>query len=92
MTTAVDTSAIDQLLDPFEESLTPDRAQWLASLRASPAAQARLDALSALNSSGKLTAEEEAEYTTLVHAGAVISLLQAKAKRVLRADSRHSSR
>lgn len=65
MTSAVDTHAIDQLLDPIEESLTPDRAQWLASLRASPAAQARLELLSARNAAGKLAAQEEAEYTSL---------------------------
>jgi hypothetical protein len=66
------TDTLDQLLEPLEESMTPELAKMFAELRASPQAQARLELLAARHSAGERTAVEEAEYTSLVHAGAVI--------------------
>ena len=86
MLALVDTQMLDQLLDPLEESLTPEMAQSLVSLRANPMAQARLESLAIRNSQGLLSAQEQAEYSSLVHIGAVISLLQAKARKVLRPE------
>jgi hypothetical protein len=78
----VETQTVDRLLDPLQASLTPEVAQRIVSRRADPAVQARPEWQAARHSQGVLTAEEAAEYSALVHAGALISLLQAKARKV----------
>lgn len=75
--------ALDRLLDPVRDILTPEVAQRLVGLRADAAAQARLDELAEKNSSATISAEERAEYDALVIAGNVIAVLQAKARSVL---------
>jgi len=75
--------ALDRLLDPLRDILTPEVAQGLASLRADAATQARLDELAEKNSSATISADERAEYDALVDAGNVIAVLQAKARSVL---------
>lgn len=86
MLTLIDTQTLDHLLDPLEESLTPEMAHTLVSLRANPKAQARLESLATRNSQGLLSAQEQAEYTSLIHVGAAISLVQAKARKALRSE------
>jgi len=76
-------SILDQLLTPVGDCLTPDVARHLVDLRASAEVQARLDELADKCTEGQLTAEERAEYEAAVAAIEFISVLQAKARRLL---------
>lgn len=76
-------SILDRLLTPVGDCLTPDVARHLVDLHASADVQARLDELADKCTEGQLSAEERAEYETAVAAIEFISVLQAKARRLL---------
>jgi hypothetical protein len=59
-------------------------ARHLVDLHASPEVQARLEELADKCTEGQLSAEEQAEYTMAVAAIEFISVLQAKARQLLR--------
>lgn len=88
MATTVENQVLDEVLDPVGECLTASVAARIASLRASPKLQRRLDALAEKNAEGKLTRREQAEYQAYVEALDVIAILQAKARRALKAAGR----
>ncbi len=79
--------ALDRLLSPVMECLTPEVARRLVDLRADPAFQDRLDLLADKCTEGDLTPPEREEYDTYVHAIHIISILQAKARKLLAAAS-----
>jgi hypothetical protein len=83
MNTTADRDALDRLLDPVRECLTPEVAARIAALRADPATQVKLDDLADRHHAGTLTADELAEYEAIVRAGSLIAVLQAKARAVL---------
>ncbi len=83
MMTTVETETLDQMLDPLEQMLTLEQVERILALRASPTAQARLEWLAHQHAESRLSAEEQAEYSALVYSGALISLFQAKARRLL---------
>jgi hypothetical protein len=74
---------LDEVLDPVARCFTPDVASQIASLRADPKLQARLDALARKSSDGELTEEEREQYHAYVEAIDLISILQAKARQIL---------
>src|SRR2546428_4943846 len=76
-------SILDQLLTPVGDCLTPEVARHLVDLHASADVQARLEALADKSPAGQLSAEERAEYATAVAAIEFISMLQAKARRLV---------
>ena len=76
-------SVLSQLLEPVGRMMPVKFAEELATLRADPEAQARIDELAEKCNEGELTVEERAEYEAYVDAIDVISLLQAKARAVL---------
>jgi len=76
-------SILARLLAPVGDCLTPEVARHLVALRAEPDVQARLDELADKCTEGQLTAEERAEYETAVAAIEFISVLQARARRLL---------
>ena len=80
MTTA---SVLDRLLDPVGQSLTPDGARALLAIRADEDTQARIDELADKCTEGTLTAAERGEYEAYVAAIDLVTILQAKARRVL---------
>ena len=86
MTTAF--SSLDRLFDPANPFLTEEGAQMLAGLRAEPAEEALMEALAAKANEGTLTPEERREYESWVRSGAVISILQAKARLYLKRQSK----
>ena len=77
-------NVLDRLLNPVRDVLTPEVAQAIADLRADEATQARLDDLAERHHEGQLSAEELSEYQTLVSGINLISVLQAKARSVLK--------
>ena len=80
---AAEIAALDRLLDPVRDCLTRDVALRIAALRADSATQAKLDDLAERNAEGTLTPDDRAEYVSLVRAGNLISVLQAKARAAL---------
>ena len=81
MTTA---AIIGDILEPV---LTPDLAKRIVDLRADEATQARLEELAEKCSEGLLTPEEQRDYESYVEAIDVVSILQAKARRLLQGQS-----
>lgn len=75
---------LDRLLEPLADCLTPEVAAKVADLRADPALQERIDYLAECANEGTLTANERDEYAGYLHAIDVISILQAKARALLR--------
>jgi hypothetical protein len=74
---------LDRLLDPVAKCLTIDVAQRLVDVRPDPATQAHIDELAAKANEGALTPAERAEYQGYVEAIDIVSILQAKARKVL---------
>ena len=76
-------SYLDRFLDPLTEALTPESASALLNLRADPDLEARIDELRSKAKEGTLTPAEDAEYKDVVEAVDIVSIMQAKARRVL---------
>lgn len=83
MSTASHTDVLDRVLDPFTECLTPEVAQRIVNLRADAPTQARLDELADKANEGQLSAPEKAEYDRFRDAFHFVTILQAKARRLL---------
>ena len=78
------TNILAQIPEPLEECMTPELAQKIADLRATPELQARIDALADRCNEGELTPEEAAEYDSYVDAIDLIAVLKAQARDVLK--------
>jgi hypothetical protein len=74
---------LDRLLDPVGRCLTPEVARALVELRTDPETLARIEQLADKCTEGQLSPAERAEYETYVSAIDFLSVLQAKAKRLL---------
>ena len=74
---------LDRMLRPITEAMSPEFANKLISLRADEELLSHIEQLRGKANQGTMTAEEEAEYREFVEAVDVISILQAKARRVL---------
>jgi hypothetical protein len=74
---------LDRLLDPVARCFTVDVARQLAEIRPDPTTQARIDELAAKASDGALSSAEQTEYNGYVEAIDIVSILQAKARKVL---------
>ena len=83
MITSTDTTALDRMLEPVADILTPAVAQGIAEMRADPQLQARIDELASKANEGELTEAEQQEYHDYVEAIDFIGVLQAKARVVL---------
>jgi hypothetical protein len=77
------TSLLDQLAEPFAECLTTAAAQKIVALRADEAIQTRVDELADRANQGTLAPEEAAEYDRYLAAFHFVTVMQAKARRVL---------
>jgi hypothetical protein len=82
MPSALDTP-LDRLLDPVARCLTPDVARQLVEIRPDPETQARIDDLAERANDGSLSVAERTEYEGYVEAIDLVSILQAKARKVL---------
>ncbi|MEI6538346.1 MAG: hypothetical protein WCO86_02315 [Planctomycetota bacterium] len=74
---------LDRMLQPVTDAMSPEFASKLVSLRADDELLSHIEVLRSKANQGTMTAEEEAEYRDFVEAVDVISVLQAKACRVL---------
>ena len=75
-------SALDELLDPDAGWLTPEAAQRLIEWKLSDELRARIEELGQKANHGTLTTEEDAEYRHYLDDAELISLMQAKARRL----------
>lgn len=83
MSPADQTAILDRVLDPITNCLTPDVAAKLVALRADPKTQARVDKLADKANEGTLSSEERAEYDRYRDAFHFVTILQAKARKLL---------
>ena len=74
---------LDRLLDPVARCFTVDVARQLADIRPDPLTQSRIDELATKASNGALSSAEQTEYYGYVEAIDIVSILQAKARKVL---------
>jgi hypothetical protein len=89
MKTANTTPALDRLIGPLGECLTPETARRIVALKADAKLQARVNDLADRNREGWLTPEERAEYGNYVSYSTFVAILKSKARQLL-ADSRGS--
>ncbi len=74
----------ERLLDPFAGTMNLEAAQAIVDMRAPPEMQERVEVIAHKSREGLLTAEEQRQYESYADTVAMISLLQAHARRVLR--------
>ena len=87
MTTTHEDTVLEEVLEPVARCFTPDVARQIASLRADPALQARLDDLASKANEGELSEGEREQYEAYVEAIDLIAILQAKARKILANDT-----
>ena len=80
------TTILARLLEPVGRCLTPEVARAIVNLRADLSVQTRIDELADKCTEGTLSAEEQSEYETYVHAIDFIAVLQAQARSLLDAN------
>lgn len=78
------TSLLDRLIEPFTECLTTDAARKIAAIRADDAMQTRVDELAEKANRGTLTEDERMEYDRHLAAFHFVTIMQARARRLLR--------
>ena len=83
MATAFDTAAFDEGTDPILQFLTAEQARGLIAFRGDAAIQSRIEELAARNTEGLLSEQERAQYEGYVKANKFISILQAKARKLV---------
>ena len=74
------TAVLDEMLEPVTRAFSPEVAEALVNVKASPAAQQRISELAEKCNEDLLTPAERAEYESYVNAVDLISVLQAKAR------------
>ena len=74
---------LDDVLEPVAKCFTAEVAREIAGLRLAPEIEARLDQLAEKSNEGRLTPAEREQYEAYVDAIDLVSVLQAKARRIL---------
>lgn len=83
METTADTIVLDKILEPLASALTVEMAQRIVALRADAETQGLIDSLGDKANEGTLTDAERRQYETYVRAGTLVSILQAKARKLI---------
>lgn len=78
-------TVLDRLIEPLAECLTPEAARKIVALRADAASQKLIDDLAEKANQGTLTDDEKSEYDQCLAAYHVITVMQARARRLLQA-------
>ena len=79
------TTVLDRLIEPFAECLTVEAAKKIASLKADAVDQQLLDELADKANQGTMTSEEQLDYDRLLAAFHFVTIMQARARRLLQA-------
>jgi hypothetical protein len=80
-------AAILARLIQARDSVSPDVAKYFLSIDFAADDTARMNVLAERAREGNLTAEEAAELDSYLHVGSLLSILQSKARRLLKSDS-----
>ena len=78
------TTILDRLIEPFADCLTTEAAIRITALRADDVIQQRIDELADLANRSALTQEEQSEYDRYLAAFHFVTVLQARARRLLK--------
>ena len=78
------TTILDRIIEPFADCLTTEAAVKITALRADDVVQQRIDELAELANEGALTQEEQSEYDRYLAAFHFVTVLQARARRLLK--------
>jgi hypothetical protein len=81
---SIDTSVLDRLLNPLSQRMTPAMARRIVTFRADAETRTRVQELADKCSEGELSQAESREYKAYVRAVHLVSVLQSKARIVLR--------
>jgi hypothetical protein len=77
------TDLLDQVIEPFADCLTPEAATRIVGVRAGAEMQAHIDELADKANHGLLTEDERDEYDRILAWFHFVTILQARARRVL---------
>ncbi len=77
-------AVLDRLLEPLARSLTPAAARAVVDFRLDREDQTRIAELAQKCQEGVLTTKERQEYEAYVRTGDLITILQSKARRLLK--------
>jgi hypothetical protein len=78
---------LQELIDPLGRCLTPEVARRIVQLRAPPQLDARIQEMGRRCNDGRLSPEERADYETIARFVKFISVLQSKARALLKNDT-----
>lgn len=78
---------LDDLVDPLGRCLSPDVARRIVKLRASRKLQRRIRELGEKSDEGRLTRDEQADYETIARYIKFVSVLQSKARDLLKQEA-----
>jgi hypothetical protein len=87
MSTAFNSSAFDRATMPIFGIFSPEQVHKIADYHSDKSLQERISQLAEKANEGELSDEEREEYEGYVHANRFIAILQAQARRRLRAPS-----
>ena len=76
-------TALNQLLEPLSQSLSPEGAKAIVNLQIAPAIQARIEELADLCNEGQLSDSDRAEHEGYVEGAEILALIKLKARRYL---------
>ena len=79
-------SDIESLIGPLGESLTPEVAKRIITLKIAPEVKDRIELLGTQSKKGKLTIEEQTEYSSLMSFGMFVTVLKSKARLLLASE------
>ena len=79
----MNTTILDQIIEPFAECLTPEAARKIVAIRANEELQGRVDALADKANAGTLKEIEQSEYDRYLAAFHFVTILQARARRFI---------
>ncbi len=79
----METNVLDWLIEPFAECLTIEAAWKIVAMKADDASQHYVDLLADKANQGTLTEDEKSEYDRCLAAFHFITVMQARARRLL---------
>lgn len=80
------TTLLERLIEPFAECLTLEAAEKIAAVRADDETQRTVDDLADKANQGTLTSDERAKYERILAAFHFVTVMQARARRLLKAS------
>jgi hypothetical protein len=88
--TNTEAAILARILQSENKELTPEAARYLLSIKLPPDDEERVNVLSAKAREGSLTEAEAQELDSYLHIGSLLSVLQARARRLLKnSDGTH---